>query len=621
MIEKLDNHVSKIENQQMIVAIRKGLLRILPLILIGYVILAVIDLPILEFQNILLQIFGEGWRAIAISIHKATIQTMEIATLITVSFAIVNEKELVRSGRVSPISVVITTLVSFNAFTKDKSMVMDMKFTGSTGMLGALVIAVVASNLFCFIYSCRDRIRPANPFIYKEDALIRSSIRVVVPSLLTISMISVARMLLDLTGLADSQTILLQKLTLAEDGILTKGFFDTFVFLGGAGATLGLVIALLVSPYYFVPFLFTPIILSATAFVSIRIGWVPMVTQPAAWTTPIFLSGYMGTGSVAGAVMQGVNLLLSTLIYTPFIRLQIKHQQRQRVAVFKNLVKEIQYIQEATPITILHRQDATGSLARILAVELEYGLKNNKQTVHLEYQPKVNSKCEVSGAEALLRWNHPVYGDVSPLVIVCICDEAGLTNQLGTWIMKQAFRDLRRWHEQGHSSLSLSVNLSPRQLQEDDHLVQTIQSCIDRAGVDPKYMELELTENAALEPSDSTRRKFEQIKATGINVAIDDFGMGHSSLLYLCDFYVNIVKVDISLVRTIVSDKQRQQIVKSIISLCRQLNVKVVAEGVETKQQVDILQELGCGHYQGFYFSKSLPFKKFLEFVNEHGES
>ncbi len=699
MIEKLDIVASKLANYQTIRALRRGLLYLMPLILVGSIVLALINLPIPAYQNFLLHAFGEGWWEIGLSIHKSTLRIMAVITLITVSYTISKEKDIVKSGEVNSITIVITAFSSFFAFTDNTDMIISEKVAGSAGMFEAIVISALACSLFCFFYKCRDRVQPSDIIYYNGSTLIRASFRAVVPAMFTLLFFSAAKALFEFASLNGIQTMLLQGInetwmtghnyfsalivllithilwlfgihggnvvmdaisgattvvdSTADIAILTKEFFDTYVYLGGAGATLGLLIALLLTgkkssenklakvsllpaifninevmiyglpiifnPYYFIPFLLSPVVLSSTAWVSVRLGWVPPITQEVEWTTPIFLSGYLGTGSVAGIVMQALNLVLAVLIYIPFVRLQERSQQRARITVFKNLINEIQYIQERQQKTILNRHDEMGSLARALMTEIKYGLTSNCVPMHLEYQPKVNYKGEIMGAEALLRWNHPIYGYVSPLIILGICDEANLTNELGRWIMKKAFSDLENWHQQKYDKVSLSVNLSPRQLQEDATLAQDVKSCIELFRIDPGFIELELTENATIDLSDSTQSKLKQIRDFGINLSIDDFGMGHSSLLYLCDLYANVVKIDASLVRNLTKDGYYEQIVKSILSLCDQLKVKAVAEGVETKEQVEILHELGCQYFQGFYFSKSLTSEKFIEFLNENG--
>ncbi|QHQ61521.1 EAL domain-containing protein [Anaerocolumna sedimenticola] len=699
MFEKLDILASKLANQQTIRALRKGLIYMMPLILIGSIILALINLPIPAYQEFLIRLFGEGWKEIGLSIHKSTLKIMAILTLITVSYAIAREKKLVKSGEVNSIIIVITAFSSFFAFKDNTELILSEKAAGSGGMFEAIIISILACKLFCFLYQCCDRVLPSNLMDYNGSAQIRASFRAIIPGMFTILFFCVARELFELIGLNAIKAMLLQDLyknwltghnysssviilllthilwffgihggnvvidalseatPVVNSGaaitILTKEFFDTYVYLGGAGATLGLLVALLLcgiksggnkwlkaslfptifninefmiyglpiifNPYYLIPFLLSPIVLSLTAWVSVRMEWVPPITQEVAWTTPIFLSGYLSTGSVAGIVLQAVNLVLAVLIYIPFVRLQKGSHQQTCFTVFANLVNEINYIQERQQNTILNRHDETGVLARELMNEMKHGLMNDCVPMHLEYQPKVNYKGEVMGAEALLRWNHPIYGNVSPLIILRICDEANLTNELGRWVMKQAFRDFEHWSQQKCDKICLSVNLSPRQLQEDATLVQYIKSCIELFHIDPGFMELELTENATIDLSASTQNKLKQIREFGMNLSIDDFGMGHSSLLYLCNLYTNVVKIDASLIHNVSKDGYYGLIIKSILSLCDQLNVKVIAEGVETKEQVEILHELGCRYFQGFYFSKSLTSDKFLEYVMENG--
>ena len=705
MIEKMDELTAKLANWQIIRALRRGLLYLMPFVLIGSVVLALLNLPIPAYQLFMLRIFGEGWQEFGLLIYESTLQVMSILALITVSHAIATEKELIKSGEVSTAVIQAVALVAFLIVTKNSdSIIISAQSAGSSGMFKAIIVSVLACNLFCFFYKLRDRIQPEDLVNYNGSALIRTAFRTVIPALLTIFFFCAVKILLNITEVKQIQETFLNVisttwltghnygsaliiilithvlwflgihggnvimdamsvdaisgataavLSVDTTAILTKEFFDTYVYLGGAGATVGLLFALLAAgekgsekriatvsilpgifnineimiyglpilfnPYFLVPFLLSPVILSFVSWGAVCIGWVPPVIHTVKWTTPIFLSGYLGTDSLAGVALQIVNLFLSTLIYLPFVRLQQRYHQRGRITVFKNLINEIQYVQTKQQKKLLNRHDETGSLARALVAEIKDGFRN-QQNLCLEYQPKVNHKGEVMGAEALLRWTHPVYGYVSPLIILAVCEEANLTNKLGTWIINQAFEDLKCWHQKGYF-VSLSVNLSPQQLQEDDSLVQTVKSCIDRTGIEPKYMELELTENATIDLSVATQDKLKQIRNLGVNLSIDDFGMGHSSLLYLCDLYANIVKLDVSLVRTITSDKHRQQIVQSILSLCggNQMNVKVVAEGVETKEQVQMLHKLGCEYYQGFYFSRSLTSDKFIAFMKEHG--
>lgn len=692
MIEKLDIMFSKLVNRKTLRILRRGLLSMMPLVLVGSVVFALLTLPIPFYHCFMSDIFGEGWREIGLSIHKATIQIMAFLALITVSHAAAKEETLVKSGEVNPVSIMITVFASYIALSY-RSLIMHT--AGSTELFKALFVSVVACHLFCFFYKRCCRILPLNGITHLGGSLTQASFLAVLPAFLTVLVFSGARVLLNSAGISIYPGILLQRInetwltgnnfvsavfilllthTLSFFGvcgeplivdaisgttpffssvmspdILTKEFFDTYVYLGGIGATLGLLLALLFAgesnrivkisiplgvfnindtmlygfpvifnSYYFIPFLLSPVFLGLNAYLAMVLGWVPPITQAIEWTTPIFLSGFLASGSLSGVVLQALNLVISMLIYLPFVRLQVKHQQRDRLITFQALSKELQNIQEKKE-KIISRYDDMGLLARALLAEIRSGLQGQKKNLYLEYQPKVNHLGEVMGCEALLRWTHPVYGYISPLIILSICDEAGLTNQLGIWVIHQALPALRCWQEQGYDGLSLSINLNPQQLREDGTLIETVQRLIAHYGLKPGCVEFELTENAAVDPSDATRGRLKQIREMGVNISIDDFGMGHSSLLYLCDFLANIVKIDASLVSRIASDKRRQQIVETILSLCKQMEVQVVAEGVETEEQVHMLRELDCDYYQGFYFSRSLSCDKFIEYVNQHG--
>lgn len=694
MMEKLDALASRLANQQTLQGLRRGLLYLMPLILIGSFILALTNLPIPIYQSFLEHTLGDGWRDISLSIYHGTLQILSMTALITVSYALAGKENLVISGEVNPIVIVITTFASYITFSNDSKLIPNAAEAGTACISGALIISVLACKMFCFFYNCRDRIRSSNLIDYQGSSRIRSSFRAVIPSLLTILFFSVARHWFDVIQIMLQRIIheawfseynyfsalMIILLThvlwflgihggnfmnntmsgagtevseTAISAIFTKEFFDIYVYLGGAGVTLGLLVALLLAgerggerrlarisilpgifnineiiifglpilfnPYYLIPFLMSPVILGITSWIAVYIGWIPPATHAVEWTTPIFLSGYLGSGSMAGVVLQAANLILAVLIYMPFVRLQARQHHRSRMTAFRNLASEVQYIQAGQQRSFLNRHDETGYLARALAAEIRDGLLHHAPSFHLEYQPKVNYKGEVMGAEALLRWMHPVYGTVSPLVILSLCDEAHLTHQLGQWIIHQACCDWKYWHDQGYEQVSLSMNLSPQQLKEDDSLVEVVESCIRRFEVDPHCIELELTENATIDLSEATLNKLKQIKEMGLSISIDDFGAGHSSLLYLCDLYANVVKLDASLIRTITSDRYRRQIVKSLISLCSQLKVKLIVEGVETQEQMELLHEFGCEYYQGYYFSRSLDSDSFMEYLQQHG--
>lgn len=693
MIDKLEIILSKLANQNTLRALRRGLLFVMPFVLIGSTVVAFLNLPIPAYQSFMVELFGNKWRHIVLLVHKSTLNIMALLTLITVSNAVSHEKELVKSGEINSIFIVITALASFIAFISKSNIALSLSELGSAGMYKAIVISILTCNLYCFFYKLRCKIITSDIVSYNGSALISTSFKAIVPAFFTILLFILIKLLVNSFELSTVYTMLLQLIDrrlltgqnpfylvliviivhvmwffgihggnvvigpLLEGIPLTdsvsqssiKTFLDTYVFLGGAGATLGLLIVLIFgckknsenrlakisifpailninetiifglpiiyNPYLLIPFVLSPVTLTLTAWLSVQLGWLPAVMQSVEWTTPIFLSGYLSTHSISGVIVQAINLILSVLIYAPFIKIQQKNNLHSQILIYKKLLKEIQNNQFETKRIIINRHDDVGFLARSLMEEIKNCLKHNNQTLHLEYQPKVRYNGQVIGAEALLRWNHPVYGYISPLVIIRICSEATLANDLGQWIMNEALYELRGWHDKGYNELTLSINLNPEQLY-DDKLVQNIQSIINQFNINSNLVEFELTENTAIDSSDSTKCRLKEIKDLGVNLAIDDFGMGHSSLLYICDFEVNIVKIDIGLVHAIYKDNQRKQIVKAIINLCSQINVNVVAEGVETEEQLQILHELGCEYFQGYYFSKSLTSENFIDFIN-----
>ncbi|KAA0956922.1 EAL domain-containing protein [Planococcus sp. ANT_H30] len=238
-------------------------------------------------------------------------------------------------------------------------------------------------------------------------------------------------------------------------------------------------------------------------------------------------------------------------------------------------------------------------------------LENGELSLH--YQPQVNSKTNsIVGAEALLRWNHPTRGMISPIEFIPVAEETGLIVPIGKWVLLNACKQLNTWHSQGHSQLSVSVNLSGRQFEEDD-LISMIESILIDTKIAPEFLHIELTENQIFKNTHVTLEKMREIKALGIKIALDDFGTGYSSLGYLKNFPIDTLKIDRSFMLDILTDKDNAAITSTIITLAQNLNLNVIAEGVETKEQLDFLIARDCLNIQGYYYSKPLPVEE-LEF-------
>jgi diguanylate cyclase (GGDEF)-like protein/PAS domain S-box-containing protein len=235
------------------------------------------------------------------------------------------------------------------------------------------------------------------------------------------------------------------------------------------------------------------------------------------------------------------------------------------------------------------------------------------------YQPviQLDSRSIVS-FEALLRWDHPSQGLISPYRFIEAAEDSGILVSLGHWLMLQACRQLREW-ESNHftgQSLNVTVNLSARQF-ADARLVNDIQDALRETGVDPSRLQLEMTESVAAVDPTLTITLLSHLKHMGIGVILDDFGIGSSSLRALWQFPVDALKIDRSLVRDMHMDRSASDIVETIVMLARKMNLKVIAEGIETARQLDRLRELGCQYGQGYYFSQPLDAKSAQQFLRQ----
>ncbi|MBB5172702.1 EAL domain-containing protein [Texcoconibacillus texcoconensis] len=242
--------------------------------------------------------------------------------------------------------------------------------------------------------------------------------------------------------------------------------------------------------------------------------------------------------------------------------------------------------------------------------DLRKALKSDTQ-FELYYQPintTINGTLE--GVEALVRWNHPERGVVSPLAFIDIAEETGLIVPLGQWVIRESCRQLRWWQGMGYTSLTMSVNISSRQFRHGS-FVEDIQSILVEEGVSPKHFQLEITENGLMENTEEMINTLKRLREIGFRIAIDDFGTGYSSLSYLKKFPVTSLKIDKSFVFGLPNDLGDEAIVSSTIQLAHRLGLYVIAEGVESQDALVNLKQHDCTYVQGYYFSKPLPADQF----------
>jgi diguanylate cyclase (GGDEF)-like protein/PAS domain S-box-containing protein len=232
------------------------------------------------------------------------------------------------------------------------------------------------------------------------------------------------------------------------------------------------------------------------------------------------------------------------------------------------------------------------------------------------YQPIVDIHSEkLSSMEALVRWPHPVEGMVSPGEFIPIAEETGLILPLGEWVLRSVCQQIKRWDELGLNGFRVAVNLSARQFESD--VAAMVANIIRETEISPDSLALEITEGVAMKNVDQNIRMLEELKALGLNLSIDDFGTGYSSLAYLKRFPLNTLKIDRSFICDISSNTDDREITKAIIAMGQNLNLKVLAEGVETFSQVEILRQSGCDYIQGYYYSKPVPAVDVLPFLRD----
>tara|TARA_R110000851_G_scaffold178882_1_gene325860 strand:+ start:13563 stop:15629 length:2067 start_codon:yes stop_codon:yes gene_type:complete len=437
-----------------------------------------------------------------------------------------------------------------------------------------------------------------------------------------------------LQGAADGALFAASTVAGFESNLALPTMLSNFVLIGGSGATLGLLIAIFIvtrrgsqnkiakisiipslfnindiliyglpivfNPFYLIPFVLIPLLLMLISLLALQFGFITIYeTAVVSWTTPPLLSGWLLTESWRGVALQILLIELSTVCYIPFVRKAEEKRHQHAMEAFQLTTDTIIKVGN-TKQKIVTRQDKVGMIARDLAVDMQNAIRQNSLT--LVYQPKHDRQGHIVGVEALLRWTHPRYGFISPIVIIAVAEDSELIHHLGRWVIKQACACKARWNTAGYKALTVAVNISPLQLTDKD-LPFYITKYINDYGIEAEELELEITESSEIPDTNLTDLILQQLVETGVHLAMDDFGMGYSSLLYMRRFQVNAIKIDGSITRDVLVNDTNADIVRTICSLGKAQKVHVVAEYVETKEQREVLSEMGCDIFQGYYHS------------------
>ena len=358
------------------------------------------------------------------------------------------------------------------------------------------------------------------------------------------------------------------------------------------------------NPIMLVPFLATPLICYSTAYFAISCGMVPMITGGVEWTTPVLIGGYFATGSISGSVLQLINIALGVLVYMPFVRLLDRQADSEAVLMFEDFMAFfMKHEMELSSEKVVERQDVYGEFARDLTADLRHDMSKG---VKMRYQPQFDYAGNCVGVEALLRWEHPVFGLLFPPMIVKLAEDDGFLADLEEAIMQRVLDESDKVADTFGEGVKISFNVTGTTVVTGRFLDFCNQRNAERP-FESRNICIEVTEQATLAFDEATLGALGRLRAMGLRLAIDDFSMGHTSVDYLKDNLFDFIKLDGSLVRGLSTHANCREIVSSVTQLADSLHMDVIAECVETEEQRETLHEIGCDLYQGWLYSPAVP--------------
>ncbi len=702
-LKPFSNLIYKISSNRLLTSVRRGLICMMPLFLIGALAVLFANLPIAAYQDFMNRLWGDHWRNYLTLVQQGTIQLTSLGSMLAIGYFYATDKLSERSGELSVIIVILVTLGAFFIITQVEEGSISLSHFGQTELILSIMIGIIAPALFIFF--SKHRVLKIKFFSNDTDMQFTKALASLEPALWTLACFALFKTLLLWGGISDLYAFIHESLSsvilpskadllsavyyvfclhflwffgihgsavmdrlrqelwtpllientealqagLQPEHILNSAFFNTFVYIGGSGATLFLIIAILIkakktnssklasfslpmglfninepmiygipivlNPLYLIPFLLVPVALVLISYCAMALHLVPVASVSVNWTVPIFVSGYQATGSIGGAILQLVNMIVGVAIYAPFITISERFKEKEHFMTLSRLNKYVLDSETVSTSYLLSRQDEIGYLARTLAHDLSEDL-NKDTNLFLMFQPQINEKNSVYGCEALLRWNHAKYGLIPPPTVISIAEEAGIHNKLNEWIFTTSLEAQSHFIQKGNKNLVLSINISPLQL-NNPTIPHIMKEAIKKFQLDPQYIQVELTEHAALNDSNETHLALKRFQELGIRLAIDDFGMGHTSIQYIRSFNFNTVKLDGSLVSDILTNENSKDIVRALVNLAAGLDMHVIAEFVESEKQKDELLKLGCRIYQGYYYSKPLLKDVFESYVKQ----
>lgn len=432
--------------------------------------------------------------------------------------------------------------------------------------------------------------------------------------------------------------------------VLSKEFFDVFVLIGGCGTCICLLITIFVfskrkinknlarisaipmlfnineilafgypvifNPYLLAPFIVTPSVAYCVSYLAMYYGIVPKATHTVAETVPIFISGYKATGSVMGIILQLLIVVLGICIYLPFVKMYDKSRSRHEASRMKKLTNILKKAEEdKEEVQLLNLPGGAGDLAKCLAADIDDAI--NHEEISLYYQLQYDNNYQCIGAETLLRYNHPIHGFIYPPMIIKLSEEYGILGKLERQLFIEAAKDYRKIKDITNRSYKISVNVTISTILEKDFISFLADLKRDYNILDHE-MCIEITEQMAIKSDSEFEKALREVKKLGYMIAIDDFSMGSTSIKYLQKNQFDMVKLDGSIVKEMMSNERSRDIISSIVYLAHSLNFSVLAEYVETEEEIEELKKIGCNYYQGYHFSKAVGIEEFLEELKQN---
>jgi len=431
---------------------------------------------------------------------------------------------------------------------------------------------------------------------------------------------------------------------LAAPHIVSKSFIDVFVLMGGCGSTICLLIALLLfsrskssrrlallsvipgvfnineplvfglsviyNPIMMLPFVLVPLLNYLTAYAATALGFLPVVCRTVQWTTPPLFSGWYATGSTAGTAVQAVCILIGVLVYLPFVKAYERSVKAALHSEYDGMVKALKESEASNSAPAFSHRGRTRRFCRMLTEELSAALAQKR--ISMYYQPQYDNRRRLVGMEALMRWNHSVFGMVYPPLVIKLAEEGGIQFETERYAWETALADYAEMRERTGGQVDLSLNTTVGTL-VDPRFVGTLTTLAERYGIPCGNICVEITEQSELSMSEVVLGTLSALKEKGFLLSIDDFSMGFTSVKYLQEDFFNEVKLDGALTRNVVSNRNSQEIISSITKMAQALHFSVIAEYVETEEQLRKLEEIGCLRYQGWLFSKAVGKDEMLQ--------